>query len=93
MCPHEEQEELTCLEEFRPFARLEKQNEFVRKYWYRMATLPILLATIVGIWVFGDSSSRGFEVLLYAALAWALLVAGYALINVASRSFCEVSSM
>jgi|HubBroStandDraft_6_1064221.scaffolds.fasta_scaffold16951_2 hypothetical protein len=69
-----------CLDEWGPFARLNRQMQFLRKYWYAIAIVPFAVIVLVGLRVSGDSPRRFWDIPIAISLAWGLFVAIYALI-------------
>ena len=75
----QEESQWRCLEESDPFARINRQLRFLRKYWYVIAITPFALTVVVLVRFYGDSTNRLLDLPVYLALGWGLLVAVYTL--------------
>jgi hypothetical protein len=69
-----------CLHESEPFARLNRQLTFLRKYWYAIAIAPFAVTIFVLLRFYGTSTNRLLDVPIGVALGWAFLVVIYSLV-------------
>ena len=69
-----------CLDESEPFARLNRQLQFLRKYWHVIALAPFAITIFVLLRFYGNSTNRLVDIPIYLTLGWAGAVIIYSLI-------------
>jgi hypothetical protein len=79
--------QIRSLEDWDYYVRLNRRVTHLKKYWQWLAMGPFAVVLFIGLKFFGSSVNKTvnqmFDVLLMISLAWAMLVAGYGLTNLA----------
>src|SRR5579864_8160249 len=79
--------ELTCLDEWDGYTRLNKKMRLVRKYWHITAVCPFAISIAIIFHFFPNSRGWFPNALLGVSFEWAMLVVIYSLIASVRFSF------